>query len=104
MQSSTGRTSISSRRDKMDFSNYQRTWERIDKGLDGIEEKSYFYFVHSYYVNPFEKETIVAETSYGISFLAVLAQENIYGTQFHPEKSGVLGEQILLNFAQIVKR
>jgi len=59
-------------------------------------ENAYVYFVHSYYVptNDFE----IATCKYGINFAAALAKDNFFGTQFHPEKSGDVGELILLNF------
>ncbi|MCD6537781.1 imidazole glycerol phosphate synthase subunit HisH [Candidatus Bathyarchaeota archaeon] len=72
--------------------------------LDGIDEKDYFYFVHSYYARPADKSVIVAETEYGIQFASVVAEGNIYGTQFHPEKSGRSGCRILRNFMMIMKR
>ena len=72
--------------------------------LDGIDEKDYFYFVHSYYARPADKSVIVAETEYGIQFTSVIAEGNIYGTQFHPEKSGKSGCRILRNFMMIMKR
>ena len=72
--------------------------------LNGIGGKDYFYFVHSYYASPSEREVVVAETEYGVSFASVVAEKNIYGTQFHPEKSGKPGRRVLQNFAGIVKR
>jgi len=72
--------------------------------LDGIDERDYFYFVHSYYVSPADRSVIVAETEYGIRFASVIAEGNIYGTQFHPEKSGKSGYRILRNFMMIMKR
>ena len=72
--------------------------------LDGIDDRDYFYFVHSYFPSPVDEHVIVAETEYGLSFPSVVADGNIYGTQFHPEKSGKPGEQILRNFARIIKR
>ena len=72
--------------------------------LDGIDERDYFYFVHSYYARPADKSVIVAETEYGIRFASVVAEGNIYGTQFHPEKSGRSGCRILRNFMMIMKR
>ena len=71
--------------------------------LDGIDENSYLYFVHSYYAKPRSRNLVVAETSYGVDFASVVAKGNVYGTQFHPEKSGKPGAKILLNFAKIVK-
>jgi glutamine amidotransferase len=61
-----------------------------------IPEESYVYFVHSYYVpnNPYS----IAQTDYEVSYCSALAKDNFYGVQFHPEKSGKLGEQILKNF------
>jgi len=72
--------------------------------LDGIDERDYFYFVHSYYARPADKSVIAAETEYGIRFASVVAEGNIYGTQFHPEKSGKSGSRILRNFMMIMKR
>jgi len=72
--------------------------------LDGVDEDSYLYFVHSYYAQPRNREVVVAETRYGVEFASVVAKGNVYSTQFHPEKSGAPGARILLNFAKIVKR
>lgn len=67
--------------------------------MTGIKENEYMYFVHSYYV-PFSKETI-AKANYGITYSAALQKDNFYGCQFHPEKSGDKGEQILKNFLNL---
>lgn len=72
--------------------------------LDGISEKDYFYFVHSYYPSPTDRYVTAAETEYGLIFPSVVAKGSIYGTQFHPEKSGKPGERILRNFAQMIKK
>ncbi len=64
--------------------------------LNNIKEGSYVYFVHSFYV-PLNEHTI-AETDYIAPFSAALRKDNFYATQFHPEKSGEIGEQILKNF------
>ncbi|MEM1507253.1 MAG: imidazole glycerol phosphate synthase subunit HisH [Candidatus Bathyarchaeia archaeon] len=71
--------------------------------LENIGEKDYFYFVHSYYAFPQDKRIIAAETEYGVKFPSVISQRNVFGVQFHPEKSGKPGEQILRNFLRIVK-
>ncbi len=65
----------------------------------GVKEKSHIYLVHSYYA-PLCKETI-AQSEYGIPYSAALHKDNFYGLQFHPEKSSVVGEQILRNFLEI---
>jgi glutamine amidotransferase len=72
--------------------------------LDGIKEGSYVYFVHSLYPVPVDKKTVITQTEYGTTFTSAIASKNIYGTQFHPEKSGDLGLKILKNFAKAVVR
>jgi len=72
--------------------------------LNGIDEKDYFYFVHGYYAKPENTNIVVAETEYGVRFPSVIAKRNIYGTQFHPEKSGKPGRRVLMNFAEIIRR
>ncbi len=75
---------------------------RNHKLLANIQENSYFYFVHSYYVMPKNREYIVASTQYGIDYCSVIAKENIMGVQFHPEKSSSLGQIILKNFGEMI--
>lgn len=72
--------------------------------LDGISGKDYFYFAHSYYAIPASRNVIAAETEYGIRFASVISHKNIFGVQFHPEKSDGSGERIIKNFMGIVKR
>lgn len=72
--------------------------------LDGANQESFVYFVHSYYPAPLNKDIIVAETTYGVTFASIVAERNVYGTQFHPEKSGETGMRILKNFFKIIKR
>jgi len=66
--------------------------------LQDIPDNSYFYFVHSYYVKPADESVIATTTRYGLEFASVICQGNVYGTQFHPEKSQALGLKILKNF------
>ena len=72
--------------------------------FDGVPEDSYVYFVHSLYPVPADKSIVAAQTEYGTTFTSAVARGNIYGTQFHPEKSGDLGLTILRNFAKAVVR
>ena len=65
----------------------------------GVEEKSYSYFVHSFYIP--KNEYSIAETEYDTVFTSAIRKDNFYATQFHPEKSGDIGEQILQNFVNI---
>ncbi|MFH1722348.1 MAG: imidazole glycerol phosphate synthase subunit HisH [Candidatus Altiarchaeota archaeon] len=69
--------------------------------LSGIKNDDYFYFVHSYYSDPKDKDVVAAETDYGIEFASIISQDNIYATQFHPEKSGEAGLRILENFLNL---
>ena len=64
--------------------------------FDKIPNNSHFYLVHSYYAKP--NENTVGHCLYDINFAAAMAKDNFYGTQFHPEKSGVMGAQLLQNF------
>jgi glutamine amidotransferase len=72
--------------------------------FDGVADESYVYFVHSLYPVPTDEEIVVAETEYGTTFTSAIVSKNVFGTQFHPEKSGDIGLKILKNFAKIVKR
>ena len=80
-------------------------WNRIELGdepcklFKGLGESPYVYFIHSYYV-PVSQWTI-ATANYTLPFSAALHKDNFYATQFHPEKSGKVGEQILKNFMEI---
>ncbi|HEY9168684.1 MAG TPA: imidazole glycerol phosphate synthase subunit HisH [Lutibacter sp.] len=67
--------------------------------FEGINEKEFMYLVHSFYV-PLNNEAI-ATTEYGIKYASALQKNNFYGTQFHPEKSSIAGEQILKNFLEL---
>ena len=72
--------------------------------FDGVADESYVYFVHSLYPVPTDKAIVAAETEYGTTFTSAVTNKNVFGTQFHPEKSGDIGLKILENFAKIVKR
>jgi glutamine amidotransferase len=78
-------------------------WNTIDslKGdlFRNIKPGSYVYFVHSYYAEL--SEYTATTTSYTLPFSAALQKDNFYAVQFHPEKSGMVGEQILRNFLEI---
>ncbi|MGQ9608034.1 MAG: imidazole glycerol phosphate synthase subunit HisH [bacterium] len=69
-----------------------------------IPNGAFMYFVHSYYVKPEDNSVIAASTDYGIEFTSVIAKDNLFATQFHPEKSQKMGLQILYNFGLLVKR
>lgn len=67
----------------------------------GVTARSHFYFVHSYYVLPDDDSVIAAHSDYGSDFVCAVEEGNMFATQFHPEKSGRLGLQVLRNFATI---
>ncbi|MFA4830986.1 MAG: imidazole glycerol phosphate synthase subunit HisH [Patescibacteria group bacterium] len=64
----------------------------------GIPDGSYFYFVHSYYVDAPTAKQIIGETSYGFDFPSIMQKDNFFAVQFHPEKSGEQGRRLLNNF------
>jgi glutamine amidotransferase len=67
--------------------------------LNGVEDRAFFYFVHSFYCEPVDPEVAIGETDYGAPYASVVAQEQICGVQFHPEKSQAAGLRLLGNFA-----
>ena len=78
---------------------WNHIWDLKTNLFSGIEEKSYMYFVHSYYVP--ENEFSIANSDYGINFSAAIHKDNFYACQFHPEKSGNIGQMILENFLKL---
>ena len=72
--------------------------------LEGVDDGSWVYFVHSYMIKAKETELIVANTDYGIKVPAIIQQKNYIGTQFHPEKSGEVGSLMLSNFLRECKK
>jgi len=78
-------------------------WNRVQQTQShplwqGVEDDSYFYFVHSYYVEPAQQSVIAGQTDYGGTFTCAVAQDNIFGVQFHPEKSAAAGLKLYANF------
>jgi glutamine amidotransferase len=69
--------------------------------LAGLPDGTHAYFVHSYYVVPQDAGVIATETSYGSPFTSMIWRDNLYATQFHPEKSQADGLQMLRNFAEL---
>jgi len=69
--------------------------------FEGVDDGSYFYFVHSYYPQPADPDVVIGETEYGVTFASVIARDNIVATQFHPEKSGEAGLRMYANFLRI---
>jgi len=82
-------------------------WNSIERVLEcnlleEISSKDYMYFVHSYYAEVLDTSIIKATTTYGVSIPAVVNKDNVYGVQFHPEKSGSMGIKIINNFRRMV--
>lgn len=77
---------------------------RQNELLDGVDNESYVYFVHSLYPVLENEELICSETDYGIAFASTVASGNVFGTQFHPEKSGDVGLKILKNFSRLIRQ
>ncbi len=81
----------------------QMGWNRVKQKRphalwEGIADDAYFYFVHSYYVQPLDADLVAAETDYGAPFCCAVARDNIFATQFHPEKSAAAGLKLYQNF------
>ncbi|HUF52873.1 MAG TPA: imidazole glycerol phosphate synthase subunit HisH [Dehalococcoidia bacterium] len=72
--------------------------------FDGIEDGSYFYFVHSYFPRPEDPSVVIGETDYGTTFASVVAKDNVVATQFHPEKSSDAGLRLYGNFLKIAEK
>ena len=70
--------------------------------LKGLKNGDYLYFVHSYYVVPKDKAIVAAESNYGTDFTCMVWDKNVFGTQFHPEKSQTVGLKIYENFKNLV--
>ena len=70
----------------------------------GVQPDAYFYFAHSYYVEPMDQQGVAALTEYGSAYCSVIVTEQVWGVQFHPEKSGTMGLQLLTNFVRWVNR
>lgn len=74
------------------------------KILEGVNDGSWVYFVHSYRVKPDSEDIITAQSDYGIKVPAVVEKNNFFGTQFHPEKSGNVGKIMIQNFLDVCKK
>jgi glutamine amidotransferase len=80
-------------------------WNRIHQTrshqlFEGVDEGAFCYFVHSFYCEPVDQKVVVGETEYGVRYASVVAEENVCGVQFHPEKSQDIGLRMLSNFGQ----
>lgn len=78
-------------------------WNRVSQRrphpiFDGIPDGAYFYFVHSFYADPVDREVVIGEAEYGHPFPAIIARDNVVATQFHPEKSSEHGLRLYHNF------
>lgn len=78
--------------------------KRASNLLKGIPQDSWVYFVHSYHIEPEDKNLIAAIADYGSILPVVIERSNLFGTQFHPEKSGKVGAQIVKNFIKICEK
>ena len=81
----------------------QMGWNRVQQSRahplwEGVEDGSYFYFVHSYYAAPGNRDDVIGETDYGAPFCCAVGRDNIVATQFHPEKSAAAGLRLYRNF------
>jgi glutamine amidotransferase len=80
-------------------------WNRIHHArphalFEGVADGAFCYFVHSFYCEPGDERVVAGETEYGGRYASVVAEENVWGVQFHPEKSQEVGLRMLSNFGQ----
>ena len=78
----------------------QVEWSKPHALAEGIEDESFFYFVHSYFCDASDEADVLGLTEYGATYASVVARANVCGVQFHPEKSQAAGLRLLKNFAQ----
>ncbi|HSM24987.1 MAG TPA: imidazole glycerol phosphate synthase subunit HisH, partial [Anaerolineaceae bacterium] len=87
---------------KIPHTGWNQLWINQNNPLmSNIKSGNYVYFNHSFYCSPTQTNDITATTDYGIDFCSVVRKENLFGVQFHPEKSQNTGKQILSNFINI---
>lgn len=85
---------------KVPHMGWNRVWQQPHPLWTGIEDRTRFYFVHSYYVEPAQREQVAGSCDYGIEFAAALARGPLFAVQFHPEKSHHAGLRLLANFCE----
>jgi imidazole glycerol-phosphate synthase subunit HisH len=83
-------------------------WNEVEQAaehplFEGVPDRSHFYFVHSYAVAPADEQLVLARTTHGRPFVSAAASGCLWGIQFHPEKSGEMGQRILANFVRMVR-
>ncbi len=93
-----GRLQADGSRFKVPQMGWNQVWQKPHPIWQGVADGSYFYFVHSYYARPSDARHSVGEADYGARFTAAIARDNIFATQFHPEKSADQGLALYRNF------
>ena len=90
---------------KVPHMGWNEVWHARPSPLfEGIEDRSFFYFAHSYYVVPDDPAVVIGATEYGVRYASAVQQGNLFATQFHPEKSGPRGLRMLENFCRLCRR
>ena len=93
-----GKTQPDGSRYKVPQMGWNEVWQRPHAIWDGVPDGAHFYFVHSFHAAPAEAAHIAGETDYGLRFTSAIARDNIFATQFHPEKSAAHGLSLYRNF------
>lgn len=93
-----GRLQEDGSRFKVPQMGWNQVWQRPHALWDGVPDGAFFYFVHSYYAQPADPAHTAGETDYGARFTCAIARDNIFATQFHPEKSAAHGLALYRNF------
>lgn len=93
-----GRLQEDGSRFKVPQMGWNQVWQRPHALWDGVPDGAFFYFVHSYFAQPADAAHTAGETDYGARFTCAIARDNIFATQFHPEKSAAHGLALYRNF------
>jgi glutamine amidotransferase len=97
-----GQVDATGQRLKVPQIGWNQLWhDGSDPLLAGVPSGSFAYFVHSYYCAPAERSDVITTTDYGIDYASIVRRDNLWGVQFHPEKSQAVGLQILCNFVEL---
>jgi glutamine amidotransferase len=81
-------------------------WNEVKHGtpstlFENVKDEAFFYFAHSYYVEPDESSVAIGSTDYGTTFASAVQKANVFGVQFHPERSGSVGLEMLKNYCNL---
>ena len=75
--------------------------QKVSRLIQDIDDQSFFYFLHGYFIQPVDENIVTATTSYGVTYPSIVERGNVFAVQFHPEKSGDIGLKLLKNWVEL---